>query len=192
MSKGVVEKLNTPKIKDYTYVVMFLFIMSFFALVVIRPVLAIAFSLQKEAVELKEINKVYDDNIVSVIGLQNDLEKVRTKLVYLDQAVPAQPALQEVVTSIRAICARNGVTLHTLAIEPVSIQDGEEESLKLQEVKFDVGLSGEFAAVDRVMREILAQRRLKELTSIKMVKEKNTQTGDDFMRLILKVESFYL
>ena len=64
--KGI---LNRKDLVDYTYGILFLIISSFFLFFAIRPALTIAFSLQRESIDLKKLNAQYEENVLKIVEM---------------------------------------------------------------------------------------------------------------------------
>ena len=100
---------QSKETKDYTYAILFLLISSFFAFAVIRPVITIAVSLDREAKDLRVTNDVFEKNITSIVSLQNQMQEIRPQTFLVDLALPPNPQLQALIADIRTVALNEGI-----------------------------------------------------------------------------------
>lgn len=154
-----------PEVRDYTYAILFLVVSSFFAFFVIRPVLGIAFKLQKEAAELEQINRVYETNINKIVELQKDLIEVRDRGYLMETAVPNGPKLNELLSDIRSAARAAGLSIKTLEVTDVSYIATSKE---LQTIQTTMRVGGSFSQIDTFIKNLIDQRRLKTIPKIRV------------------------
>lgn len=153
------------EVRDYTYAILFLIVSSFFAFFVIRPVLSIAFKLQREATELTQINRIYETNINKIVELQKDLIEIRDREYLMESAIPGGPKLNEFLNDVRSAARGSGLTIKTLDVTDVSYIAQEKD---LQKIKTTMKISGSFAQFDVFIKNLLNQRRLKTISNIRV------------------------
>lgn len=122
MEKSKITKIfgvsNTRR--DYTYGIMFLLISAFFLFFVVRPVLSIALSLNRERQDLVVVEKQLHSNFLKSIALKNSLEKVRDDLGVLDKALPARPQLESTFRLIQKIGNDSNIAVKNIDVEKVT------------------------------------------------------------------------
>ena len=140
MKQEVTDALKSKNIKDYSYAIMFFLVASFFAFAVIRPVLGIAVSIRREGEDLVRVNQVYEKNITRVLELQSEIENVRSKRYLLDEALPSQPRLQNVIEDIQRAGSDAQVEILSVQIDPLELKQ-QSGSAKAKKIATDKKLS---------------------------------------------------
>lgn len=195
----IVSKITGSKdVKDYTYTILFLLISSFFAVFVIKPVLSIAVSLNKEAKELRIINEVFEKNINTVVTLQNQLQEIRSQAYLVDIAVPKDPLIQSLIDDIRTSAINEGIVVKTIEVtqpEPVTnavVAPGvTPPSLTAKPVAMKLVIQSDFDQAVLFIKTILNQRRLKTISKIALDKSES-ETGINYLTINLEVEGYHL
>ena len=192
---------GSKEVKDYTYTILFLLISSFFAVFVIKPVLSIAVSLNKEAKELRSINTVFEKNINTVVTLQNQLQEIRSQAYLVDIAVPKDPLIQSLIEDIRTSAISEGIVVKTIEVtQPELVKDGvvapatpgvATSSLTAKPVAMKLVIQSDFDQAVRFIKTILNQRRLKTISKIALDKSES-ETGINYLTINLEVEGYHL
>src|SRR3989338_5757967 len=114
----IIKKIqDKPIVKDYTYATLFFLISSFFALYVIKPVLTIAFSLEREAMDLKETNSVYEKSLLGIIETQSKLEFLRNRIFVVNDALPeGVPRVRDFLSEMQRTAQEEGITVRAMAL----------------------------------------------------------------------------
>lgn len=192
MDKDIVkEVLGKKQIKDYTYVILFFLISSFFALAVIRPVLSVAFGLQREAKDLEQLNEVFDRNITTVVQIQSALQEIRPDRHVIEDALPTKPRLYGLMSDIRSAEATAGVQIMSLAVDTVNIKEEKTPQGKLKTVQLSLVMRGDFPQVVQFLAALIDQRRLKSIGSLEMNRE-GVFGSSGTIRLIVELQGYYL
>lgn len=183
--------LKDSKIRDYTYAIIFFIVSTFFAFFVIRPVLTIALSIRREAKDLTAINKDYETNIQKVLSLQYEIEQLRPRRGLIDEAMPSQPMIPQVITDIQNASAQSGVPIKLLSIQAVSLMKNPEAKIETARptVKAIFKTVDSFAHIQQFLEAIAHQRRVKGLKNINMTVEKLGE--EKVVSLEIEIESYY-
>lgn len=189
---SLVAKISGSKeAKDYTYAILFLLISSFFGVAVIKPVLGIAVSLNKEAEELRSINQVFEKNITNVVTLQNQMQEIRSTMYLVDMAIPQEPSIQGLMEDIRAKALDLGIVVKT--IEVVQNEDAvivPEEKLVAKPIAMSISIDSDFDQAISLIKIITNQRRLKTIKSISLDKnEGENETG--FLTITIELNGYF-
>lgn len=199
--KAFLTRFKTKKAQDYTYAILFLLVSSFFALLVIRPVLAIAIGLHKEGEDLQRINTVYEQNIGKVLELQADLELLRPKKYLLDDALPNSPKLNALINDIRNVAQSQAVDLDVVGIEGLQIKSSPQNQQiatgnQVYGVKINISLFGSYEEVHKFLLALAQQRRIKTIEAIEIVREKDPKASGSatpaFIKLKMSIQAYYL
>ena len=198
------EALNRGSVKDYTYAVLFFLVSTFFIIFVVRPVLTIAFSLQKEAEELEHINKVYEENISKVLQVQSELEKVRDKKPILSQALPERAQVKLLLDDIQKAAEAQGIQVEKVIVTgiflkepPISEKTEPEGSVEpepsTQSVRVQLTLVGSYEQTNNFMTALLNQRRLKSIETLTVQNvEYLTRSEQTGLQLSVRIDAYYL
>lgn len=186
----VVKKVvNRAELKDYTYAILFFLVSSFFALFVIKPVLSIAVSLNREKDDLARIDVVYEKNVLKIIDLQYSLEKIRDRMGVIDAALPNGPKIKNIVEDINKAAIEQGVNVTELTVAPVNLKSA---SGKLNTVSLNITVESDFQKANNFIKGLLDQRRIKSLESLKIIKQSDPATSNSYLQIQMVVNTYYL
>lgn len=187
----ILSLLQRKEVKDYTYVIMFFAISSFFALFAVKPALSIAFTLKKQASQLGETNTVYEQNIVKILDLQQKLEEVRSQKYLIDEAIPQTPNTTNLVDDIKKAANREGIAIKEINLGNVDLKDeGERETS--QSLLINMETEADYSQVRRFVAGLIQQRRLKEITNLKIARQETFATESAALKISMEIKSFYL
>lgn len=191
MDRSTVKKLISKKARDYSYAIAFFFTFSFFAVFVIRPNVLNVFSTFVEIEELKKIEKVYDNQIGTILMIQSDLETYRPDLVYVDESLSSTPLVNKVLSDVNDAALKNTLNIVKLDINDVDLKSNTER--KLTPISVEVDGTGSFENIYGFLKDTYNQRRLKLARDIKIsrdVSEDATASSDLIIQM--QIEGFYL
>ncbi|MBP9816220.1 type 4a pilus biogenesis protein PilO [Candidatus Woesebacteria bacterium] len=198
--KSLMDHFKKREVQDFSYLILFLVVSSFFAFFVIKPVLSIAVALNKEGEDLERINKVYEENISKVLQLQADLELVRPKTYLLNDALPNNPKLDVLISDIRKVAQAENIVLEGVSIEGLEIKSKKtaiaEVPGQLSGVKIDLGISGNYEDAVRFIKALSQQRRIKTIQSVDIGLDKDPKASSSaspaFVKVKMNVQAYYL
>ena len=184
-----IQSIKSQDVKDYSYAILFFVISAFFAFAIIKPVLSVAISLQKEADELKTINETYEKNISKILELQSDLESIREKKYLLEKALPNKPHLQEVINDNQQAAREEKILIQILGIQGTNLKNSQNIN-GLITISAQLNIKGNFTQVNRFIHNVSGQKRIKKIISVKMIQDKIVD-GDDNLNLSMIMEVYY-
>jgi Tfp pilus assembly protein PilO len=186
----LVEKVAfKPHLKDYTYAVLFFLLSSFFAFFVIKPVLSIAFTLRREAVDLKHINSVYEKNVLMLVDIQSKMEQIRDRMYLIDDALPKNPQTKKLIVSINQAATDSGVSIKSISISPINLTQKNNET---KPITLDIDVSGDFTQANGFIKALLNQRRVKTIESLKIARFGDGVDTGQLLRIQMTVQAYYL
>lgn len=183
--------LNKKELRDYTYATLFLFTSSFFIFFVIKPALSIAFSLKKEATELRQISDQYEKNILRIINIQSQLETVRNDLYLIDEALPNKSKMKNLVDEIKNIASSEGIVIKELNFSKINLKK-TKQGKNLNSLKIDIAIDANFPQIRNFTEKIIENRRLIEIDKLEIVKEDVLSTESAELKIEMEVKGFYL
>lgn len=188
MEKIELKKIFTKKNQDYTYVVLFLIIFSIFIFFAINPSLKTAFSLKKEKVDLENINNIYEQKIINIANIQNQLEENREKLHLVDQALSKYPQVNKMVDDIKIIADKNN-----FQIQKANIVDVDLSILKKNSGIITLIIEGKtsFDNLNNLITDVFNQRRLKTIENLVINQDKES-TQSNLLKVTLTINGYYL
>ncbi len=209
MKQEVADALKSKNIKDYSYAIMFFLVASFFAFAVIRPVLGIAVSIRREGEDLVRVNQVYEKNITRVLELQSEIENVRSKRYLLDEALPSQPQIQQVIEDIQRAGTDAQVEILSVQIDPLELKQQPDTKSKkkpkrsssnssIQEAQVigaSIDVETTFEGVNRLLQAIMNQRRVKRIDSVNvtLVRGKKDEVNPIVkLNVTIDMEGYYI
>ncbi len=179
-------KIFTKKTNDFTFAIMFFLIFSIFIFFAIRPSLSIAFSLQREEVDLRRVDSIYEKKIAEVITIQSQIEKGRDRVYLLNQAIPNYPELNKILKDLSNL---NYFSMAKTNIGEVSLATTDNPSL----MKLKISMEGvsDFETALKLIKDLMDQRRLKTIQRLVFSRDAvGTQSGQ--LRVVMDIEAYYL
>lgn len=190
--KSLITKLlGRHEIVDYSYAILFFLISSFFLVFAVKPALSIAFSLQRESIDLKRVNDVYERNILKLVDIQSNLEQIRDQLYLLDTAVPPTPYVQALVTDVRGIATEEGLNLRNFEITPINFKNAAGGK-KVQMVTISMQTDGSYQAASDFIQKMIEQKRLKTISKIQMSRDERSASSSSQLRIVIETNGYYL
>lgn len=176
--------------KDYTYAILFFCISSFFAFFVVKPVLSIAFSLKREAADLKNVNEVYEKNVSKIIEIQSQLETVRDRVYLVDEALPQSPQIKNLLNEIADAATKEGIQIKAISFAPLFLRP---EETKLDRIVLNIDVDSDFFKAQNLIKNIMTQRRLKKINTIKITRQSEAESAPDtYLRIQMDINVYYL
>lgn len=185
ISKDIFSK----KVTDYTFAILFFLIFSIFIVFAIRPSLTTVFSLKKEEADLKKIDSLYEERILSVVVIQSQMEENRDYLPLLNQAISSSPQVNKMIDDIKEAADKNSFLIKKATVSDVNLFTSNKKNLET--VKASVEATASFEEFLRFMESLFAQRRLKTIKKIAIASDTESTTSAQ-LKITLDVEGYYL
>ncbi|CAN5172789.1 hypothetical protein BH09PAT2_BH09PAT2_00650 [soil metagenome] len=190
----IIALLQEKRVQNYSFLIIFFIIFSFFVIFAIRPNLMTAFNLQKELQDLKLQSREFESKIQQIVAYQSVLELHRDDLSLLDEAIPRTPELAKVIEDVRQSATDSGVLLESLSIEKVDYKE-KTKAKEIHTFSITANASATSANLRVFFDMLLNQRRLKALDIIDLSKAEFT-TGEtidvNLYKINLIISSRYL
>lgn len=182
--------ITSRKVKDYTYLIIFFLIFSFFVFFAIRPSLITAYSLTKEQQELQKINQSYEKAIIDITDLQRQLQLSQDKLDLLSESLPERPGLDKLITDIQESGERNSIVVRRIDVENISLSKNSTKSVS--NVEISLAISSEFGDLNNFIKDLSNQRRIKAVKKIEIIKGEQIATVGGTLNAELTLYGYYL
>ncbi|MDO8741609.1 MAG: type 4a pilus biogenesis protein PilO [Candidatus Roizmanbacteria bacterium] len=185
---NISKSIFVKKSSNYVFIIFFLLIFSVFIIFAIKPSLTTAFSLRKEELDLKKIDKIYEDKISNIISIQTQTEENRDNLSLFSQAIPEHPEVNKIIEDIKKIADKNSLTINKASIVDINLSSTNQE---LQDVKLIMEAGVSFDNLKQFMTDIFSQRRLKIIDNIVINHDKESSGSGD-LKVVLTIDGYYL
>jgi len=178
----------SKKVKDYTFVILFLLIFSIFIFFAIRPSLTTAFSLKKEEFDLEKVDSLYEKKITNISLIQSQIEENRDDLFLLDEAMSHYPKVNKIVEDVKMAADKNNLFIKNAKIADVNLFKKQDN---LDKVQLMIEGRASFDDMMNFISDIFNQRRIKTVDRLTIRRDKEA-TGDANLKVVLTIEGYYL
>ena len=182
------KSIFVKKTSDYIFIIFFLLIFSVFIIFAIKPSLTTAFSLKKEELDLKKVNKIYEEKISNIISIQTQIEKNRDNLPLLNQSISEHPEVNKIIEDIKKTADKNSLNIDKASILDINLSKTNQE---LQDVKLMMEVTTNFDNLKQFMTDLLSQRRLKVIDNLVINRDRESTSSGD-LKVALTIDGFYL
>src|SRR3989344_8082206 len=93
----ITKSIFQKKRGNYIFIIFFLLIFSIFIIFAIKPSLTTAFSLKKEELDLKRVDRIYEEKINSITSIQTQIEENRDNLPLLSHSISEHPEVNKII-----------------------------------------------------------------------------------------------
>ncbi|QQR64421.1 type 4a pilus biogenesis protein PilO [Candidatus Roizmanbacteria bacterium] len=180
------EGLKNSGLHLYHYVLYNIFDLRIFA---IRPALSTAISLNKQEADLKTLDGKYELLIGQIVQIQNALQLVRDKLYLIDEALPAQPYMNIMMSDIQESAKKNNISIRKIDIHRINLVETEKNLFRSMVVNVELGST--FDDFIKFEKDLLLQRRLKKFKTINIGRE-DVASGSATLNIKAEIEGYYL
>ncbi len=187
--RHIIVSLKQNKTKDYTFTSLFFVVFSIFIFFAIKPALSTAISLSKQEADLLVIDKKYEQLIGQIVQIQTALEQVRDKLYLIDEALPAQPYMNVMMSDIQDSATKYNITIRKIDIHKVNLVETEKNVFRSMIV--NVELASSFEDYVKFEKDLIQQRRLKKIKSVDIGRE-DLGSGSAALKIRAEIEGYYL
>lgn len=187
--KHIIASLKASKTQDYTFTTMFFIIFSIFIFFAIKPALSTALSLNKQEIDLKAIDSKYEQLIGQIVQIQSALEEVRDKLYLIDEALPAQPYMNVMMSDVQKSATKNNVAIRKIDMHRVNLVESDKNVFRSMVVNVELGST--FDDYIKFENDLMKQRRLKKIKSVTINRDE-IGTGSAVLKIRAEIEGYYL
>ncbi|NCO88608.1 hypothetical protein AUK04_04895 [Candidatus Roizmanbacteria bacterium CG2_30_33_16] len=188
---NLLKHLFDKKVRDYSSVVVFLIIFSFFIIFIIKPNISLVFQLDKEKNYLDQLDKNYENTIIEIVNLQSEMEKIRQNLDIIDQALPNQVGIDKVVDDLQKSASLSSVSVKKVNFGSFSLIK-RTSNKELKKIQFNIDFISNFKNASNYVNSLFKQQRLKGIRQINIDKPLNIATDSSDLNIKLVGEIFYL
>lgn len=176
------------KTGNYIFTIFFLLIFSIFIIFAIKPSLTTAFSLKKEELDLKKVDRIYEEQINNIVSIQAQIEENRDNLPLLNQSISEHPEVNKIIEDIKKIADKNSLTISKASIVDINLSSTNQE---LQDVKLVMEAGVSFENLKQFIADLFSQRRLKIVDDVIINRDKESSSSSN-LKVVLTIDGFYL
>lgn len=190
--KKLLSYLTGKKTRDYTYMIAFFLIFSFFVFVLIRPNLIEIFSSFEKIDQLQKVDSFYEKQIEKSLTLQKDMEQIADRTYLLDDAIASRPKVNKMLDDIKIVLDQNDLKVDKINLFDVNLKDSSVKHTK--GVKITMTVKGSFTGISNFVASMYKQRRLKVIKSLVITKdeEKTSSASASLLSTQIQIEGYYL
>jgi len=185
---NILKSIFVKNTGNYVSVIFFLLIFSIFIIFAIRPSLTTAFSLKKEELDLKKVDKIYEEQISNIVSIQTQIEENREDLPLFNQSISEHPEVNKIIEDIKKIADKNLLTINKANIVDINLSSTNQE---LQDVKLIMEVGASFDNLKQFVTDLFSQRRLKIIDNLIISRNKESSGSSD-LKVVLTIDGFYL
>ena len=185
---NISKSIFVKKTGNYISIIFFLLIFSIFIIFAIKPSLTTAFSLKKEELDLKEVDRIYEEKISNIISIQTQIEKNRDNLPLLSQSISEHPEVNKIIEDIKKTADKNSLTINKASIVDINLSSTNQE---LQDVRLMMEMTTNFDNLKQFITDLLSQRRLKVIESL-IINQNRESSSSGNLKITLTIDGFYL
>lgn len=186
--KILLKSIFTEKVKDYTFAILFFLVFSIFIIFAINPSLKTAFSLKKQEKDLTKVDSIYEQKIINIADIQNQVEENRDDLPLFNQAISQYPEVNKMIDDVKTIADKNSFFIAKANISDINLK---QTTKQLDKVRLNIEGKTTFNNLISFIDDLFDQRRLKIISNLKISKDKDS-TDSGQLKVFLVIDGFYL
>ncbi len=179
----------------YSGIILTLATITFFSFFAIKPTVTTIAGLVKEINNKRVVDQKLQTKINSLRQAQANYSQVSDKLVLIDQVLPQDPDLINLIYQIEVLAQKNNITIKSVSFGPSYLLGQEETKKKLSQypaINFSLGLSGDFESVNNFAASLEKLRRSVGTQDLTVRSLEESETGTFSLNLALQLNAFYL
>lgn len=177
-----------PEVKVYLGLTLSLFAVAFFGLFALRPTLITIINLTRELQEKKEVNQKLQEKINNLNQAQANYSQITNSLTLVDQALPPNPVLSQVVLQIEILAQRSNLAIRSIDFESVDLKGGKPTPKN--ELVFNLSLTGNFEDLKTFLNSLENVRRIITVDSFNFTQSQSQEMKS--LTLNISGKAYYL
>lgn len=180
----------------YTGLTLTLLTIAFFGVFALKPTIVTIASLLKEQQSKKQIDRELQTKINALASAQTNYSLMENSLPLVDDALPAEPSLSQIVYQLEILVQQEGLTITSLAFEPVTLVGEPKEKRVAKKVpgpntlSFSLSLTGNFENLTRLVSSLEKLRRIVTIDSLTFTQRRGEE--EKIMGLNLSGKVYFL
>src|SRR3989344_4124741 len=121
-------RVRGEKTKDYSFIILTLFALSFFGIFVINPTISTITAIRKQLTDAKLLNEKLEKKIQVLDNLASQHNRLQNDIPFVLSAVPIEPQVLPLLGKIVTIAQESNLAISRLEISKVELTKSEEKS----------------------------------------------------------------
>ncbi len=188
MDKNFLKVIFNRKTQDYSLVIIFLLVSSFFIIFAINPSLKTIFSLKKEEKDLTQIDSFYEQKISNVVDIQSRIEEIRDDLYLLDKAIANYPEVNSFFDDVKKAMDKNSFFITKANISNINLK---EKTKTLGKIELQIEGKSSFENLMNLVDDLFAQKRLKLINNLVLNRDIDS-TNSSQLNVFMVIEGYFL
>jgi Tfp pilus assembly protein PilO len=179
----------------YTGIILTLLAIAFFALFAIKPTVTTVAGLFKDISNQKEVDQKMQAKINSIRQAQTNYSLISDKLVLVDQVLPQEPGLIDLIYQVEILTQKNNIDLKSVGFESSYIlgeKTGQKKIVQTPAINFSLAVSGDYESVNNFLTSLENLRRALGISDFSVRSFSEEETGKFGLNLNLQLEALYL
>jgi Tfp pilus assembly protein PilO len=152
---------------------------------VIKPNITTVFNLQRELETLQTIDTSYNNVIDKIINIQTTFETIRDSLFVIDESLPPNPDLSSLINNLKKTCVDSNINIDKLTISEINLKQDGKDKKNTGKIEINLETVTTFEDFNKFIKSLLAQRRLKTVKNIIILKSDLTKDATISSKLII-------
>ena len=175
-----------PVARVSTAIILTVFAIVFFAAAAIRPTLSTIAQLIKKIEDQKQVKAQLDQKVAALSTAQQEYNLVESNIPLINQAVPANQDVKNLLTQVEAIASSLNLSLNSIQVNTISVLDpNNSTSNNLESLNFSVSLVADYNQLQSFTNRISNMSRIVTIDNIIFSPE---DSGDNISRLDLTLQ----
>lgn len=192
--------LKKPKNRVYTATVLSFLTVSLFIWYAIRPTVATILSLRREIKDKTVVNAQMETKIGSLVEALSAYQAVADKLPLLEESIPQNPSMVEIMLEIRNLANASGATISAMStgsspvLNPeITVSDTKPPNFSTVITPVSVNLEGTYPSLRQFIGGIAKMRRTVSITDFALTPQavsNTTSAASDRLNMTLKIQTY--
>ncbi|MBI2034432.1 MAG: type 4a pilus biogenesis protein PilO [Candidatus Levybacteria bacterium] len=180
-------RVRGEKTKDYSFIILTLFALSFFGLFVINPTISTITAIRKQLIDAKLLNEKLEKKIQVLDKLASQYNRLKNDTPFVLAAVPTEPEALPLLGKIVTIAQESNLTTSRLEVSKVELTKSEEKNRQGSFV-FSVRVRGIYADLEHFLSRAILLDRIITIEQVSILREESAVSLFDENTRILQIK----
>ncbi len=189
--------IKSKQATAYVMVILSLFSISFFGVFAIRPTVKTIVELNRQINDANQVNTALQKKIDDLVTAQEEYQFIKEFVPAIEQALPNQPNLSQVIIKIEDLVNDQEATVAGLSVDTITYKKTDIEDVATTEVStgatpidISLQLDGNYSNFSEFLGKLFTMRRTVTADSLELKATEKDQ--EILLNLLLNLKSFYL
>jgi len=191
--------LKKPKNRMYTATVLSFLTVSLFIWYAIRPTVQTILSLRREIKDNTVINAQMETKIGTLVEALSVYQSVEDKLPFLEQSIPKDPSMVEIMMQVRNLANASGATISGMSMgsspvlnPEIPVSNTKPPAFSTITTPVTVNLEGPYQSLRQFLDGIARMRRTVTISEFMISPQavRPNQIDTDLLNMTIKIQTF--